>query len=380
LEIAEFSNEGGFEMRSWSGLLSGAAVVALSMTMSAVAGADPGDPDEPQVVAWVDGYTNFSGPQDQYLSGQGWLVDEEVEFYVNEVYEATATAQPNAEGSATPDYFPVDPLVPGDVVRLVGLGTAENGWTERVRVHEVTSLTVTSVNAGLDRVSGTSEPGSEVLVMAIGATPRTVTADSAGKWSAEFAGVADAGSGVGVIGPRTIGIAAQLDADADPGDVTVVGWGSSGSAPAVPGFGPFPDGWDDGAATDFGFGETSYLSCPEVPEGQDRECPPVEWKYDEKTNPNGTTVQAIITLSDVRYFKEDPSAPGPAYFDVISGIFVNRVQLDRDGDLVSFTATWSWKIQTDTGDVYQSSGKIRDFDDGAAPWDYHRWNGPIIEP
>ena len=67
-------------MHSWSGLLSGAVVAVLSITLPAVASADPGDPGEPQVVAWVDGYTNFSGPQDQFLSGQGWLVDEEVEF------------------------------------------------------------------------------------------------------------------------------------------------------------------------------------------------------------------------------------------------------------------------------------------------------------
>lgn len=65
---------------------------------------------------------------------------------------------------------------------------------------------------------------------------------------------------------------------------------------------------------------------------------------------------------------------------MLSGIFVNQVKIDSEGAIVRFTASWSWQIQTDTGEKYQTTGVIRDFDDGAAPWDYHRWKGPIIEP
>lgn len=197
----------------------------------------------------------------------------------------------------------------------------------------------------------------------------SATADDAGNWTAN--------SPDDVIGAGMFGIAIEFD---DDGDGTVVGWAPPGKAQPPYGFEDFDGGWDDGASVDFGFGVDSYVSCPEVLEGQERECPEVEWKFDEKSNASGSMIKATIKLADVRYFNENPDSEGPAYFDVISGIFVNQVSFASDGSLERFTATWSWQIETDDDVTYQTTGQIRDFDDGAAPWDYHKWHGPIIEP
>ena len=73
------------KMRGATAVLVIAAAAASSLAASAVALADPGDPGEQQVLVWIVGYTAFGGPQDQFLTGQGWEVGEEVDFYVNEV-------------------------------------------------------------------------------------------------------------------------------------------------------------------------------------------------------------------------------------------------------------------------------------------------------
>lgn len=209
-------------MRRTRTFLVAVAAAALSFAAPTVAFADPGDPGEPQVVVWVDGYTNFGAPYDQMISGQGWKVGEAIDVYINDEYRATRIAEPNAEGSATPeDYVPTEPMVPGDVVKLVG----ETG----TRTHTVTSLTVTKVNPGRDTVEGTAEPGTQVLVFAPGVF-QVVTADQDGDWLADFSSTDD--KGVGPIGPGTFGVAGQLDNDADPGDASVVGWSSPGNAPA----------------------------------------------------------------------------------------------------------------------------------------------------
>ena len=209
-------------MRRTRALLVGATAAALSLAAPAMTFADPGDPGEPQAMVWFDGYTDFGAPYDQMVSGQGWEVGEKIDVYINDVFKATRVAEPNAEGSGTPeDYVPDAPIVPGDVVKLVG--------DTVTRIHTVTSLTVTKVNPGRDTVKGTAEPGTQVFVATAGAA-QVVTADHAGNWLADLSSTAE--SGVGVIGPGTRGFAVQIDRDSDPGDGTVVGWSSPGNASA----------------------------------------------------------------------------------------------------------------------------------------------------
>ncbi len=210
-------------MRRTSALLVGATAAALLLTAPATTIADPGDPGEPQALVWFDGYADFGAPYDQMISGQGWEVGEEIDVYINDVFKATRVAERNAEGSATPeDYVPDAPIVPGDVVKLVG--------DTVTRIHTVTSLTVTKVNPGRDTVKGTAEPGTQVFVATAGVF-QVVTADQAGNWMADLSSSAE--SGVGVIGPGTCGLAVQVDNDSDPGDGTVVGWSSPGNTSAL---------------------------------------------------------------------------------------------------------------------------------------------------
>ena len=92
-------------------------------------------------------------------------------------------------------------VVAGDTV------TVSDGVT--TKSHVVTSLAVTGVDETADTVSGTADPGTAVQVWSHqGGTTINVVADSAGGWTADFAGQSD-------LVPGTSGNAHQYDADND---------------------------------------------------------------------------------------------------------------------------------------------------------------------
>ena len=107
------------------------------------------------------------------------------------------------------------------------------------KTHVVTGLAVTGVDLGADTVSGTASPGSDVdvFVFADEGVPdprRTVTANGAGVWTADFSEPGDTGDPdeerTWDITGGNGGMAAQFDND---GDSTELGWEVSNSAPVA---------------------------------------------------------------------------------------------------------------------------------------------------
>ena len=210
------------------GTLKGLAAVSLltaAAGIAAPAGAQgPGDDlnelNFSPIIVYVAGADLFGATGGQVVSGQSWVVDDEVEFFLNDEYIATDIATPNAEGSATP-WFDVTEfevtVEAGDVVRL------ELSDATRTEVHEVTGLSPGAVSAWRDTAAGTAEPGSEIVIGVgddNGFAARSEIADTRGDWLADFARPGDQ------IGEETtfdiesasIGMGAQFD---DDGNATI---------------------------------------------------------------------------------------------------------------------------------------------------------------
>jgi hypothetical protein len=125
---------------------------------------------------------------DQVVSGQNWAVGDEVELVLNGTHVATAIAEPNAEGSATP-FFDLGSLgvtiQPGDEITLA---LADDS---RVEVHVVRDIDVTEIDITTDSVAGLAAPGSELWVAVVTdpddlTAARSVVADPSGSWLADF--------------------------------------------------------------------------------------------------------------------------------------------------------------------------------------------------
>ena len=208
------------------------AVVALLIGLSvapfpAVAQESVDDLNNSPVIVWVAGFSLLGAPFDQAAGGQTWDDGDVVDLYVNDVYVGTSIAEPNAEGSASP-FFTPDPFpVAGDEVKLVRADPPG-----REEAHIVTALTPVSVSATEDTVTGMAAPSSEVFVGS-GLTSRTETASPSGEWVADFSVPGDQpGEETTLdIGPDTIGVAAQFDAD---GNGTGFLWAPT-TAPPEPG-------------------------------------------------------------------------------------------------------------------------------------------------
>lgn len=257
----------------------GAVTVGILLAMVLVAGgpaaADPGDPGEPQVVVWVADFDLVvPGSPAQVITGQGYQHDddpdefygEEVTLFINDIEIETVRSEMNAEGSYTPGYIPPDPIVPGDVIKLVGDVSGP-----RVLVVG-TFPEVKNVNQGQDRVSGTAPSGSNLFATAVTktgpVTPESVIADGNGNWVVDFAR--------GDIGSGTYGLAAVKD---DDGDLTAVGW-------RVPG-----NSWEDvaiepGDETECEF-EKGVFTVYQVDESTLPQFDRI--KVEERTNKDGTT-------------------------------------------------------------------------------------------
>jgi len=123
--------------------------------------------------------------------------------------------------------------------------------------------------------------------------------------------------------------------------------------------------FDTHATADFGLGETAYRAVGTVPAML-------------KEDPHNTMFTAYV--AGLRYDKVDPTAPGPAYFDITDGTFKMLAAGDLDEGTIGVSSfMWDVELITDGGDEYQSSGMILDLfaTDVRDVW---RWTGPIIEP
>ena len=173
--------------------------------------------DEPYIVAWLGGGAVVGLP-DQFISGQDYEDGDLIDLYINGDHVATATAEPNGEGTASP-FFEVG-FESGDEITLV----RKSDNLERVLSAQ--DITISGSSAVADTVSGYALPGSEVLLLVgfDGAAQETANADGFGYWRADFAGSYDLMTG---------DIVAALQFDQD-GDITAVFAAVDGLAPSPP--------------------------------------------------------------------------------------------------------------------------------------------------
>ncbi len=200
-------------MRSLSGIVLAVLLVALTAVGSPVAAqVDPGDIDVAPIVVQVCCANEFGG--NTLIWGQSWEVGDEIDLFINDEYVGTSIAEPNDVGSGSPRFdvnsLGVDELSPDDEVTFV---RSADGRTE---IHVVTSLNVSRMDVVTDTVTGSSQPGSEVVVFIPNTTAfRSETADAEGDWIADFSLPGDQPGEVALfdIEGLTEVAAAQFDAD-----------------------------------------------------------------------------------------------------------------------------------------------------------------------
>ena len=179
---------------------------ATAIAVGVLVSAGPvGAQGNPYVVAWIGGGSVVGLPE-QFISGQDYVADEEIDLFINGVHQATAIAQPNDEGTASP-LFPIG-FQAGDEIALV----RSDGTEQTLIAH---AIAVGSANATTDTVTGSAEPGSEVLVLIgfSGEFARYETADPSTTFSADFSVVGERPDEQNTLDlePRTIGAALQVD-------------------------------------------------------------------------------------------------------------------------------------------------------------------------
>jgi len=208
-----------------------ALVLVLSLSLvtfvPAIAQEDPwiGDPEAPILIVILSGASLVGFQGEQAVSGQGWVVDDEIELYINGEYVATTVAQPNAEGNATPmfDTHEWGVIEPGDEVTIVRVSD------DLSKDHVVASFAPTFVYPEADIVAGTADPGANILVTPMGDGDITtyiqfVTANAKGYWSADFESTYD-------ITCDTVGFAGQYD---DDYDTSAVFWSATATSKLAP--------------------------------------------------------------------------------------------------------------------------------------------------
>lgn len=196
---------------------------------------DPTELPETRLIVVVDGGEVLGVPSDQYVSGQDWVDGDVIEMYLNGVYIATSTAEPNDEGTASPGFLADElgfTLEPGDEVTLVRLSDA------LTYTHTVTGLAVDLANAQTDVVAGTAAAGSEVLVAAGGVFRSEIASSTAGAWRADFSVPGDQPWEASTfdIDADTVGLAVQID-ESEARAGTFVAWAPTADPP-----GPTCDG------------------------------------------------------------------------------------------------------------------------------------------
>ena len=210
-----------------------AAAMALGLaTTASPAAAQPDwvNVNTAPIIVWVDIPWQLDWPYDQVLGGQGWEVGDEVDASINGEHLGTATAAPNEWGTATPDFTEqlldsgITLQAEDEIVFTLADGT-------RTETHVITSLTVETVSAESDTVSGTAEPGSWVFLQEWGVNC-AVMADSQGAWEADYGGSADCDDVLDITS-ENFGWAAQFDAD---GNATAVVWTPPAGDLTVTGF------------------------------------------------------------------------------------------------------------------------------------------------
>lgn len=185
------------------------AVGALSLAV-VVAGPAVAQGDDPYITAWIGG-GSVAGLPEQLVGGQDYVVGDLIDLYINGVFEGTAVAEPNAEGTGTP-FFDVG-FEAGDEIKLV----RHSDGLERVLIaHDLEVLWASST---FDTVTGSAAPRSEVLVLSgeSGECVRIETVDVFGSFLADFSVPGDQPEEQTTcdLSPGALVAAAQVDEDGD---------------------------------------------------------------------------------------------------------------------------------------------------------------------
>lgn len=111
--------------------------------------------DDPYITALIGG-GSVAGLPEQFVGGQDYVVGDLVDLYINGVFEGTAIAEPNAEGTGTP-FFDVG-FEAGDEIKLV----RQSDGLERVLIaHDLVVLWASST---FETVAGSPEPSARAPV------------------------------------------------------------------------------------------------------------------------------------------------------------------------------------------------------------------------
>ncbi len=135
--------------------------------------------DDPYIVAWIGGGSVVELPE-QFVSGQDYVVGDLIDLYINGIFEGTATAEANDEGTGSP-FFDIG-FEAGDEIKLV----RQSDGLERVLIAH--DLQVLWASSRFDTVTGSAAPRSEVLILVgfSGELARFETVDVFGSFLADF--------------------------------------------------------------------------------------------------------------------------------------------------------------------------------------------------
>jgi hypothetical protein len=145
-------------------------------------------------------------PEYDFVQGFGWAEGVEVTLIVDDDHEplngnlfvTTGVSALGPWGVSVDFHLDELDIIPGYRVVLLG------GEPLAVKIHDVTELTITSINPETDTISGTAAPGTEVHLWVHGTPGISTSVDGGGNWSGIIPD--DLEPGVG-------GIAAQFDED-----------------------------------------------------------------------------------------------------------------------------------------------------------------------
>lgn len=142
------------------------------------------------IIVVLDGAQILGASGAQAVLGQGgWANNDEVDLFVNGDYVATAIADGNSEGCATPGFDLTTLGITLLADDQVTLALTDGSRTETTVVAD---LALAGVDYAADTVAGHAQPAADVWVSASQAfygTPvshRLETTNSAGQWSADF--------------------------------------------------------------------------------------------------------------------------------------------------------------------------------------------------
>ncbi|MBI9045017.1 MAG: hypothetical protein JEZ06_11055 [Anaerolineaceae bacterium] len=172
---------------------------------------------------WIPNPSIEAAPFDDRVFGYGFPYGIDVTLSIDDPSNGPGIDYSDIE---TVGYAPWDPEEPWVDFQFGGSFDLQPGHIvtltdgDIIKTHTITNLTVSTADAISDAVSGTADPGSEVMIWLheVEGIDVSVIADGSGSWTASLSGVYDLVAGTG-------GAAVQFDAD---DDYTYVNWNAVG--------------------------------------------------------------------------------------------------------------------------------------------------------